>query len=82
MKQVIAKQANAVIHHGASSLQAAKLPNRFIVKAIQSQSHIRFAMDYYEMISWMIVFTILLVAVFPYLNQTFVKLKKNIPAPF
>lgn len=82
VKQVIAKQSSAIIHHGASSVQASKLPNQIIVKAIQSQGHIRFAMDYYEMISWMIFFTILLVAMFPYLNKTFVKVKKSLPAPF
>jgi len=82
VKQALAKHANAALHHGASSVQAQKLPNRFIVKAIQVQGQIRFAMDYYEMISWMIVFTILLVAVFPYLNKTLVTVKNNLPAPF
>lgn len=82
VKQVFIKHTNAIVHHGASSLQAHKIPNNLLIKAIQSQTHIRFAMDYYEMISWLLIFTMILIATFPYINKTALLIKKNQPVPF
>lgn len=59
----------------------AKALNRVEVTGINKQVQLRFAMNYYEGISWLIVGMLLLIVVFPYLNKTVVYLRSRWLAP-
>jgi hypothetical protein len=61
--------------------RAAKGADKLLVKAVTDQGHIRFAMDYYEMMSILIVLTLLLIILFPYLNRTAVYLRSRRLSP-
>jgi DHA2 family multidrug resistance protein len=71
-----------LMHHGALPGKAAKSANKLLVNSINAQGHIRYAIDYYEMISAMIIIVLLIVTLFPYLNRTALGLTKNQPSPF
>ncbi|HVW95889.1 MAG TPA: MFS transporter [Mucilaginibacter sp.] len=81
-RQVIAKQAHAFSAKGLKAGQAMKLSNHLLVKSINTQGQIRFAMDYYQWISMLLFFTIILIALFPYINRTIIYLRADQPAPF
>lgn len=68
--------------HGARHDYAGEAANKLIVNAINAQNHIRYAIDYYEMLAIVLVFTILLVGLFPYINRTMLTLSKKQPSPF
>lgn len=68
--------------HGATPGTAAKITNRLLLKSVNAQGQVRFAIDYFEMISAMLVLTLLLIFLFPYLNKTVMYLRKGQPAPF
>src|SRR6185437_10501457 len=53
------KHGSSLSGHGVYSSQTVKMTNRLLVKAIDAQDMIRYAMDYYEMISCMLIVTIL-----------------------
>jgi len=78
----LSKQTEALVHHGVHPDKAIKVAQKLLVRSIDVQGQIRYAMDYYEMISWMLVFTITLVALFPYINRTVIYLRSDQPAPF
>jgi len=71
-----------LIAHGAAPDHAARLSNRLFLRSVNGQGQIRFAMDYFEMISCMLILTLLLIFLFPYLNKTVMYLRKGLPAPF
>ena len=76
------KQAELIVNKGVAHGKAAQLANKLLIKHIDVQGQIRFAMDYFEMISWLLVATLLIIPMFPYINKTINYLKKNQPAPF
>jgi hypothetical protein len=76
------KQRDFLIHKGLTTESASQITNKLLVKHVDVQGQIRFAMDYFEMISWLLVFTLLLISMFPYINRTIVYLRKDQPAPF
>ena len=69
------------IAKGLAPEQATKMANAILSKTLKVQSQLRYAIDYYELISWCILLIILLIAVYPYLNRTIVNVKSNQPAP-
>lgn len=81
-KARILQQTHVLLSHGAQPDKAAKISSRLLLKSVNAQDQIRFAMDYFEMISAMLVLTLLLIFLFPYLNKTVLYLKKGLPAPF
>lgn len=70
-----------LISHGASAEHAGKIANGLLNRAVDVQAQLRFAMDYYQHVSWLIVIAILLIALVPYINKTTVNVKSNQPAP-
>jgi len=80
--QTVNKHIQMLLSHGASPEKTMGMTNRLIVKSVNVQGQIRYAIDYYEIISCMLVITIILVALFPYINKTIMALKKNQPSPF
>lgn len=77
----VAAYKQLLINHGASSEQAGKIANGLLNRAVDVQSQLRFAMDYYQIISWIILAAILLVALVPSINRTSVDVKDASPAP-
>lgn len=71
----------AVTAKGIPADQAAKMANGLLYRSADMQAQIRFAMDYYYLISCLLVVIILLIAFVPYLNRTVINLRNNQPAP-
>jgi len=80
--QSLHKINNFLSSHGAVVAKTSRLSNKMLVNTLNVQTQIRFAIDYYEMICLLLVFTIILVALFPYINRTIMALTKNQPSPF
>ncbi|QHS62589.1 MFS transporter [Chitinophaga agri] len=81
---VTAKLVNyktAVAAKGVPADQAAKIANGLLYRSADLQAQIRYAMDYYYIISCGLVVIILLIAFAPYLNRTVINLRNNQPAP-
>lgn len=79
--QKLAGYKQAFLTKGIDPEQANKLANAMLSRTMKVQSQLRYAMDYYELISWCILVIILLIAIYPYLNRTIVNVKSNQPAP-
>ncbi|MCQ6958364.1 MFS transporter [Mucilaginibacter aquariorum] len=80
--QTIMKHTKALLSKGIPAGQASKIADRLVVRSINTQGQIRFAMDYYQGISLLLFFTIILIALFPYINKTILNLRADQPAPF
>jgi len=80
-RQYIRKQAGKLMQKGMSHGQAAKASHKLMVGGINGQGQLRFAMDYYELMSWLIVGTLLLIALFPYLTRTTAYLRSRRLSP-
>lgn len=68
--------ANGLLHS-----QTTPGSDKLLVKAVNVQTQLRFAMDYYEMMCWLLIGTLLFIAFFPYLNRTMVYLKARMLSP-
>ncbi|HEY8400869.1 MAG TPA: hypothetical protein VIK89_06385 [Cytophagaceae bacterium] len=80
--QTVEKHTDFLLHHGALPNLTPDMTNKLLIHSLNIQSQIRYAIDYYEMISILIGFTIILVSLFPYINKTILALKKRQPSPF
>jgi hypothetical protein len=74
---VLAVNGTNLLSKGFSLKQASKGANKQLIGAVNQQIQIRFAMDYYELMSIMLIITLLLIAIFPYLNRTAVYLRSR-----
>lgn len=81
VRQTLHAQSRWLAAKGLAPEQAAKASNRLLVHRINGQGQLRFAMDYYELMSLLIVVTLLLIALFPYLNRTAVYLRSRRLSP-
>jgi MFS family permease len=70
-----------LIGKGMGSEQATRLANALLSRSVHTQTQLRYAIDYYELISWLILGVTVLIALYPYLNRTIVNVKSNQPAP-
>ncbi|RFM25764.1 MFS transporter [Deminuibacter soli] len=70
VKQALAKQTRRLVSEGMPPAQAAKLANRLLVNNVNGQTQLRFAMDYYELMTCFIICILVLLMLFPYLNRT------------
>ncbi|MBS1652097.1 MAG: beta-carotene 15,15'-monooxygenase [Bacteroidetes bacterium] len=66
---------------GFVALKPAKASGKLLINSLNMQNHLRFAMDYFEIMAWLLLFTLLLVAMFPYLNRTAMYLKSKVLSP-
>jgi hypothetical protein len=82
VNQAIFKHTQNLISKGMYAGKAVKISNKLLVKSIDAQDQIRYAMDYYEMISLLLIFTLLVVGLMPYINRTVMYIRSNQPAPF
>ncbi len=81
VRQTIQTQSQRLVANGLAPGPAAKASNKFLVSSINAQGQLRFAMDYYELMSLIIAATLLLIALFPYLNRTAVYLRSRRLSP-
>jgi DHA2 family multidrug resistance protein len=81
VKQTLQTQSHRLIARGMPPGAAARASNKLMVAGINQQAQLRFAMDYYEGISWLCVGMLLLIVLFPYLNKTVVYLRARGLAP-
>ena len=79
LTQRLTAYKQALINHGMLPDAATRVANGLLNRYISGQSQLRFAMDYYNFISWIILIIILLIALYPYLNRTNVNVRRNQP---
>lgn len=78
-KLMLVKQS--MIGKGVAPDQAVKIANSLFNKGISTQAQLRFALDYYQLISCLLFGILLLVILFPSINRTIINLKAKQPAP-
>lgn len=66
-----------LLSRGIVTSSSNRASSKLVINAVKKQSHLRFVMDYYELMSWILLATILTVALFPYLNRTVLYLKSR-----
>lgn len=81
VKQRLYAQAQKLISHGMAPAKAAKASRKLLVQAVNTQSQLRYSMDYYEIMAWLIMGIILFIAFMPYLNRTALRLRSNRLSP-
>nr|WP_236023430.1 beta-carotene 15,15'-monooxygenase [Chitinophaga chungangae] len=75
------KQSEHLLARGIMPGQTVKASHKLLIGGVNGQGQLRFAMDYYELMSWLILATLLLIALFPYLNRTVVYLRSRRLSP-
>lgn len=81
VKNFLHQQTAKLMAKGMSEDHAVKSAHKILVAKINIQDHVRFAMDYYEMMVWLLFASLLLIIIFPYLNRTVLYLKSRRLSP-
>lgn len=81
VKEAVSSNAQHLLARGMMHTQSLKASKKILVNAVNGQSHLRYAMDYYEIMTWLLVATLLLIALFPYLNKTVIYLRSRVLSP-
>ena len=79
--QHLQTQSSILQHKGLDRGKAVKGAYKILTKSVNTQGQLRFAMDYYELMAWLILGTLLLIILFPYLNKTVVYLRSKKLSP-
>lgn len=77
VSETLRTHSQHLLSRGLLSSRSPDASAKLLVSTVNKQSHLRFAMDYYELMSWILLGTIVLVALFPYLNRTVLYLKSR-----
>ncbi|REC47468.1 efflux MFS transporter permease [Chryseobacterium pennipullorum] len=81
VKSFLHQQVARLMAKGMSEDHAVKAANKLLLERMNVQDHVRFAMDYYEMMMWLLAASLLLILLFPYLNRTVLYLKSRRLSP-
>ncbi|WP_291937965.1 beta-carotene 15,15'-monooxygenase [Chryseobacterium sp.] len=81
VKDFLHKQTVRLTGKGMLEDHAAKAAHKLMIGKINMQDHVRFAMDYYEMMVWLLSASLLLIIVLPYVNRTALYLKSRRLSP-
>ncbi|MFS4470307.1 beta-carotene 15,15'-monooxygenase [Chryseobacterium sp. T20] len=81
VKNFLHQQTAKLIARGMPDDKAVKAADKLLVARMNVQDHVRFAMDYYEMMVWLLAASLLLIFLFPYLNRTALYLKSRRLSP-
>jgi len=81
VKKAIAVHAHKMQASGVSKTPSVKMAQKLLVGAANNQTRIRFAMDYYEAMAFLMLATMILIILFPYLNRTSVYLRARRLSP-
>ena len=79
--QHLNKQNEILQAKGLVSGNSLKGAYKLLTGNVIKQGQLRFAMDYYELMAWLIIGTLLLILLFPYLNRTVVYLRSKKLSP-
>jgi hypothetical protein len=79
--QKLAGYQGALTAKGVAPDQAAKIATGLLNKSMLVQAQLKFSVDYYHWISWLLLGTILLIALFPSGRQTTISIRENQPSP-
>lgn len=71
----------ALVSRGMIPDQAGKAAAGLLNKSMIVQAQLKFSVDYYHWVSWLIAGTILVIALFPSVSKTTIAVKNNQPAP-
>lgn len=71
----------ALTGRGMAPDQAVKVSNALFNKTMAVQAQLKFSVDYYHFMSWLLIAVILVVALFPSASPLEIKLKSEQPAP-
>ncbi|SDF48534.1 MFS transporter [Chitinophaga filiformis] len=80
-RQVLLLHSGNLLSKGLPLKQSGRGASKLLVNAVNKQVQIRFAMDYYELMSVMLIVTLLLIVFFPYLNRTVIYLRSRRLSP-
>ena len=81
IKDFLHRQTMKLGGKGMLEDHAVKGAEKLLRERVNLQNQLRFAMDYYEMMVWMLSITLLLILLFPYLNRTVLYLKSKRLSP-
>ncbi|MDR2235682.1 MAG: beta-carotene 15,15'-monooxygenase [Chryseobacterium sp.] len=81
VKHFIHNQASRLSRKGMPEDHAVKGAAKLLTGRMNVQNQVRFAMDYYEMMVWILAIILLLIMLFPYLNRTALYLKSKRLSP-
>lgn len=81
VKKTIHIQSRHLMDRGMAPGAASRASSKLLAAGINRQAQLRFAMDYCELLSWLVVGMLLLIVLFPYLNKTVVYLRSRWLAP-
>lgn len=82
LKNSLSTKVDMLVAKGLHPSISVKASEKLLVGSLEVQNKIRYAIDYYEMISVMVITIIIAVALFPYINKTVLSLSKKRPFPF
>jgi hypothetical protein len=71
----------SMINSGVPADQAGKMAGGHLGRFVDTQAQMRFSMDYYHLMCWLILIVILFIALAPYISKTIVNVRTNQPAP-
>lgn len=71
----------SLLKKGLMAAHPEKAADKLLVNSINAQDHLRYAMDYYEIISYLLIATILFIGIIPYLRKTRIYLKSKFLSP-
>lgn len=74
-------QANILLSKGLHAGLSTKATDKLLISTLNKQDQLRFAMDYYELIAWLIVGILLLISLSPYLGKTIIRLRSRRLSP-
>lgn len=80
-KKQLAGGVRRLASRGLLKTEAHRGTPKLMVNAINTQTHMRFAMDYYESMCWLLLITLLGIMLLPYLNKTIVYLRSKQLSP-
>jgi len=75
------KQTSNLATKGVLPGHVTEATSKLLINRVSEQDQLRFAMDYYELISWLILGTLLLIVFSPYLNRTTAYLRSRRLSP-
>lgn len=77
----LTQYAGALTNKGMAPDQAIKVARGLLNRTVDSQAQLRAMMDYYLLVSMVLIVVLLVIALFPKLNRTKIDLKSNQPSP-
>ncbi|MBL0912156.1 MAG: beta-carotene 15,15'-monooxygenase [Bacteroidia bacterium] len=70
-----------LLDKGMVDFRSSEAADKLLVNSVNMQDHLRYAMDYYELIAYLLVATILFIAMMPFMNRTVVYLRSRFLSP-